>query len=168
MDKHGSKIMQQTKPRHLWGFALPSRILPTPREPIAWRNTFIDPFLPQSACVKCPSKLSRNCWTKSSFFFFFKNYKFWSINSFVNYFLKEPGNLDTKFRAGPSPNYVGEVLDFFISNSEKALNTRLFWGTGEDGTGKCPFQQNSCYQETSSTTNWKPSATHRLLHSLIL
>ena len=119
-----------------------------------------------SHIVHVSKKLSKNCWTKS--FFYLQNYKFWSINSFINYFLKEPGNLDTKFRAGPSPNYVGEVLDFFISNSEKALNTRLFWGTGEDGTGKCPFQQNSCYQETSSTTNWKPSATHRLLHSLIL
>ena len=56
-------------------------------------------------------------------------------------------------RAGPSPNYVGEGSDFFISNSKKALNTRLFWGTGEDGIGKCPIHQNSCYQETSSTTN---------------
>ena len=37
---------------------------------------------------------------------------------------------------------------------------RLFWGTGEDGIGKCPIHQNSCYQETSSTTNWKPRATH--------
>ena len=41
---------------------------------------------------------------------------------------------------------------FFISNSKKALNTRLFWGTGEDGIGKCPIHQNSCYQETSSKT----------------
>ena len=56
-------------------------------------------------------------------------------------------------RAGRSSNYVGEGSDFFISDSEKALNMRLFWGTGEDGIGKCPIHQNSCYQETSSTTN---------------
>ena len=125
MDKYGSKIMQQTKPKHLWGFALPSRILPTPREPIAWRNTFIDPVLPQSACVKCPSKLSKNCWTKS---FFFNNriISFSQQTLSLIFFFEGTRKFRITGRAGPFPNYVGEGSEFFISNSKKALKTRLF------------------------------------------
>ena len=90
--------------------------------------------------------------------FYQQHYKFLSINSFINFFLEGTKKFRITVRADPSPNYVGERSDFFISISKKALNTRLFWGTGEDGTGKSLIHQNSCYQETSSTTNWKPCA----------
>ena len=111
------------KLKHLWGFALPSRILPTPREPIALRNTFIDPVLLQSACVKCPSNLSKKLLDKVCFYQ--QHYKFLSINSFINFFFEGTRKFRITGRAGPSPNYVGEGSDFFISNSKKVLNTRL-------------------------------------------
>ena len=47
--------------------------------------------------TKCMCKISLKAIEKlldKVFFFYYQNYKFWSINSFINYFLKEPGNLE--------------------------------------------------------------------------